>query len=568
MLFGNSKDDVIELKMDSDTIHQVDRIKYLGVWLDPQLAFSLQVDYSVAKAKRASAKIFTLFDFREGIPVQLGIDLYKALVRPHLEYAVPVWAAAGVKDIEKVEQVQVQSLRRIIGAKAHSSSVATEVITATLPIRIRIRDLCCREYLRIIRKEEGHCLRKLLSTSSRNGLRFSPLNYLSVMSKQLCRSLDGCSLENEYSTSASAVMLRIPRLFQASVVSSGSFDFHNWSQLEQQKALEEVHSFIQCNNSKSVMVFTDGAVYKGPVGCGACAAVLIPLLGDEEQYTISKAVGKKVYSLTCELEGIILGLEISLDYFRRSNNRKPRETVYILCDCSSAIDIIVNRLDLTSRLDIFHRLSILEDALSALQIDTLLVWIPGHHQIEFNETADLLAKETAHDIYTGSLSAPSVVSYSDAVKISASIASKSWQTKWERDTSGFYTRHLIPEVGTKVTFPDKRDVGISYCRLLLHDTLLREDAFRTGTSDTPICECGLDMESAEHFLLHCTIHQEARNELQLSLQEITDSSACTSRLYLSESILLAPRWNNVTKNQDKHIKAALFPYISDSKVKL
>ena len=63
-----------------------------------------------------------------------------------------------------------------------------------------------------------------------------------------------------------------------------------------------------------------------------------------------------------------------------------------------------------------------------MQIDILLVWIPGHHLIEFNETADLLAKETAHDIYTGSLSAPSVVSYSDAVKISASIASKSWQT--------------------------------------------------------------------------------------------------------------------------------------------
>ena len=81
-------------------------------------------------------------------------------------------------------------------------------------------------------------------------------------------------------------------------------------------------------------------------------------------------------------------------------------------------------------------------------------------------------------------------------------------------------------------------------------------------------ECGLDMESAEHFLLHCTRHQEARNELQLSLREITDSPACTSRLYLSESILLAPRWNNVTKNQDKHIKAALLQYISDSKVKL
>ena len=58
MLFGNSKDDVIELQMDSYTINQVDRIKYLGVWLDPQLAFSLQVDYSVAKAKEGFSKDF------------------------------------------------------------------------------------------------------------------------------------------------------------------------------------------------------------------------------------------------------------------------------------------------------------------------------------------------------------------------------------------------------------------------------------------------------------------------------------------------------------------------------
>ena len=53
-------------------------------------------------------------------------------------------------------------------------------------------------------------------------------------------------------------------------------------------------------------------------------------------------------------------------------------------------------------------------------------------------------------------------------------------------------RQLIPEVGTKVCFPEMRDIGISYCRLLLHDTMLRDDSYRTGTSDTPVCECGLD----------------------------------------------------------------------------
>jgi len=61
--------------------------------LDPQLNFSLQADFAVSKVKRAAAKVSLLYDGREGIPLQTGINLYKTLIRPHLEYAVPVWAA-------------------------------------------------------------------------------------------------------------------------------------------------------------------------------------------------------------------------------------------------------------------------------------------------------------------------------------------------------------------------------------------------------------------------------------------------------------------------------------------
>ena len=100
-------------------------------------------------------------------------------------------------------------------------------------------------------------------------------------------------------------------------------------------------------------------------------------------------------------------------------------------------------------------------------------------------------------------------------------------------------RQLIPEVGTKVCFPGMRDIGISYCRLLLHDTrenvifsddtMLRDDSYRTGTSDTPVCECGPYRESAEHFLLRCNTFQEARNRLKDTIMEISDSSACKKR---------------------------------------
>ena len=54
-----------------------------------------------------------------GIPVDIGIQLYKSLVRPHLEYAFPVWANIKDKDIDKLENAQLLCLRRVMEAKLY-----------------------------------------------------------------------------------------------------------------------------------------------------------------------------------------------------------------------------------------------------------------------------------------------------------------------------------------------------------------------------------------------------------------------------------------------------------------
>jgi len=92
--------------------------------------------------------------------------------------------------------------------------------------------------------------------------------------------------------------------------------------------------------------------------------------------------------------------------------------------------------------------------------------------------------------------------------------------------------------------------------------MLLDDSHRTGAADSPVCECGFERESAKHFLLRCIRFQDAKNMLIDTVNEIFDLSARKRRLQLSENLLLAPMSVDVTMNEDKDIKAALFQFIS------
>ena len=101
MIFGNTNDEV-KLLVNGDVIEQVNRYNYIGVLLDTELDFGKQVDFVIRKTKKALGKVLSLIDGRRGVPVQTcqtGINLHKTLVRPHLEYAMPVLANTSDKDV-------------------------------------------------------------------------------------------------------------------------------------------------------------------------------------------------------------------------------------------------------------------------------------------------------------------------------------------------------------------------------------------------------------------------------------------------------------------------------------
>ena len=101
-------------------------------------------------------------------------------------------------------------------------------------------------------------------------------------------------------------------------VSGGSKD----ESVQSQKVIEQCKGF-------RVMIFTDGSVCGGIVGSGACAAVLVPISDNQEVQVRTSAVGCKVSSFECEVEGIILGVNMAIEHFHVSVPRTVVEEVYV-----------------------------------------------------------------------------------------------------------------------------------------------------------------------------------------------------------------------------------------------
>ena len=101
--------------------------------------------------------------------------LYKSLVRPHWEFSVAAWASVAEKGIQLLEKVQARCSRSILGAKAHSSADAVDVIANITPVRLRIQEVCMLEYLRILRKSQRLSIRKMLEQFEPQQTKFTPM---------------------------------------------------------------------------------------------------------------------------------------------------------------------------------------------------------------------------------------------------------------------------------------------------------------------------------------------------------------------------------------------------------
>ena len=103
----NSGQDTVE-------IEKVPYEKDLGVIIDQALNFSKHISTKVSKANQNLGIIFRTFTYMDK---DMFLNLYKSIVRPHLEYAVTVCAPLYKKDMIAIENVQRRATKLVTNIK-------------------------------------------------------------------------------------------------------------------------------------------------------------------------------------------------------------------------------------------------------------------------------------------------------------------------------------------------------------------------------------------------------------------------------------------------------------------
>ena len=132
------------------------------------------------------------------------------------------------------------------------------------------------------------------------------------------------------------------------------------------------------------------------------SCVFLPLDMNDEEQIASEAFSVLTNSIEAEVFGIASALDMAIQYFITLDSTDHLEKVFILTDCQAAIDSVVNRREADGAFQVLARIRHHLISLRDLEVSVVLVSIPGHADIHYNDLADRTAKQdrSTTNLYT------------------------------------------------------------------------------------------------------------------------------------------------------------------------
>lgn len=470
-----------------------ENIRYLGIWLDQKLKWNYHISLLVNTCYKFINLLKSLCGKKWGADPQTLRILYQSLIRSRIEYGCSLFSACSVSTFSRLERVQYQCLRIILGAMKSSPTNSLQVESSDPPLLLRFSLLTKKQLVKnfqfsnsILIKDISNLSLKLRRTN-RKKIPFLVTVFRSV--EVFKNVLESSPILDTYRSDF------FLRCFSPNIYLHNGFNYSDGViNLINKKFL----LYLQENWSNHSLFFTDGSLHQNP------RSVSIGIHSPTENLNFSASLNNMTSIYTAEL----IAIYISIRYIIASD----RKYNVVFSDSRSALSAIStkNIRNYNCLVNLIREL-LFQAYKSDIRI--FLVWIPSHKGIFYNEKADSLAKLGRYrPVYNINLF------YRDLIPFFKEKLYEEWNNQWvvTLQVKGMHYGNIqkkIPRVPWFCSFPfSSRAFFCSMIRMRIGHGLFPIHLFRLKLKDSPLCECG-EEGSINHLFFNCSLRFNQINSL-------------------------------------------------------
>lgn len=457
----------------NEPIPQVASFKYLGVVYDSSLDWRLHINCVLVKAERAFGRLKRLCCKRTGMRRDTLLLLYRAYVRPILEFGCVLFSGSPAYKLRPLYLLERRILRMCLGLPRFVSTCVLYLEARMPELSVRFRLLTIQTFLRIYETPSGVALPLFVC---------SPRLFFVFPWPRRCTP-QVIFVQNCLSSLSLGLHTVRPVSF---LVSKAQFFFDDIfpssAKLHPQSLLAALLAEYVSSFPSYPVVYTDASQCSDKAGAG--------IFSDSFGWSFSLRLQDHTPIFVAEFLAIGLALW------------KVPSTVSQVLVCSDSLSVISALQGPTDSL-LFHTfLFFVPEHVREVRF----VWVPGHVGLYGNEMADRLAGMAVQ------------ASVQAAVPNLSFVTISRLRRFWRFDASGPQAllsneeyKHLM--FAWNPRFCSSRQCEASLTQLRCRVPRLNLYLFRSGLSGTDLCAYCQVPETIDHFFLHCRRFSAARQVL-------------------------------------------------------
>ena len=490
------------LRLNNNVIPVVNSFKYLGIVLDRRLTFSAHIDHIKQKCSRRLNLLRSISGTTWGADRKTLLYLYTSLIRPVIEYNAFLFDNISTTQSNRLEVIQNAALRVATGALKTTNTYTMNIETNIPQLASRRKQQLVKYYIRADARPETIPYNIFHEYYNANRILLAQRKY-PTYNLQLDYILEDYNHLDIPETLAQPPLREYwnDKPFETILL----FDDPKaeYTAIE----IQQIFNNFRHDYLAYTFIYTDGSKAQGKTSFAFTS----------REVTVAKRLTDFHSIYSAELYGI----KYALEYLKKENIQKA-----VICTDSKAATLALNSTQHSDH----PILNDIKNIYENMNIELIILWIPGHCGITGNENADQAAKQALTKNIEEEL-CPAT----DIINLLKQEFYSLLQKEWEKNPH-YHLSTIKPIMGNWISAnQDTRKKEIILARLRLGQTRLTHSYYfdQTPPPDCTLCRCRYTIQ---HFLLFCPRYRQKRqdiiryinsNGLPLTLKTLLDDSSPT-----------------------------------------